>query len=156
MTETAPTGTSGLVRAIGRWSLVALTVNSIIGSGIFGLPSAVANLIGKISPLAVLFAGAGMGVIMGCYAEVASYFHAAGGPYLYSSAAFRRIIGIQTAWMLCLGQVSAPAASANLFVIYLGEFWPHAKDPVPRFVILTILVGALAVINFRGVRGGTP
>src|ERR1700734_3397997 len=87
MIETAPTGTSGLVRAIGRWSLVALTVNSIIGSGIFGLPSVVANLIGKISPLAVLFAGAGMAVIMGCYAEVASYFHEAGGPYLYARGA---------------------------------------------------------------------
>jgi len=154
MTEAAPTGTSGLVRAIGRWTLVALTVNSIIGSGIFGLPSAVANLIGKISPVAVLFAGAGMAVIMGCYAEVASYFHEAGGPYLYARAAFGRMIGIQTAWMLCLGQVSATAASANLFVIYLGEFWPRAKDPLPRFVILTVLVGVLAVINFRSVRGG--
>jgi amino acid transporter len=154
MTETAPTGTSGLVRAIGRWSLVALTVNSVIGSGIFGLPSVVAGLLGKMSPLAVLFAGAGMAVIIGCYAEVASYFHEAGGPYLYARAAFGRMMGIQTAWMLCLGQVTAPAANANLFVIYLGEFWPHAKDPLPRFVILTVLVGVLAIINFRGVRGG--
>jgi APA family basic amino acid/polyamine antiporter len=154
MTETAPTGTSGLVRAIGRWSLVALTINSVIGSGIFGLPSVVTGLLGKISPLAVLFAGAGMAVIMGCYAEVASYFHEAGGPYLYARTAFGRMMGIQTAWMLCLGQVTAPAANANLFVIYLGEFWPHAKDPLPRFVILTALVGVLAIINFRGVRGG--
>lgn len=150
----APAGRSGLVRAIGRWTLVALTVNSVIGSGIFGLPSVVAGLLGNISPLAVLFAGAGMAVIMGCYAEVASYFHEAGGPYLYARAAFGRMMGIQTAWMLCLGQVAAPAANANLFVIYLGEFWPHAKDPLPRFVILTVLVGILAIINFRGVRGG--
>lgn len=155
MTENAPPGTSGLVRAIGRWSLVALTINSVIGSGIFGLPSVVASLIGRISPLAVLFAGVGMGVIMGCYAEVASYFHEAGGPYLYARAAFGRMMGIQTAWMLCLGQAAAPAANANLFVIYLGEFWPRAREPLPRFVILTVLVGVLAVINFRGVRGGT-
>src|SRR5579863_6983659 len=154
MTETAPTGTSGLIRAIGRWSLVALTVNSVIGSGIFGLPSVVAGLVGKTSPVAVLFAGAGMAVIMGCYAEVASYFHEAGGPYLYARAAFGRMMGIQTAWMLCLGQVAAPAANANLFVIYLGEFRPHAKDPLPRFLILTVLVGILTIINFRGVRGG--
>ncbi|HEY6338858.1 MAG TPA: amino acid permease [Candidatus Sulfotelmatobacter sp.] len=155
MTETAPAGSSGLVRAIGRWSLVALTINSVIGSGIFGLPSLVAGLMGRISPLAVLFAGAGMGVIMGCYAEVGSYFHQAGGPYLYARAAFGRMMGIQTAWMLCLGQASAPAANANLFVIYLGEFWPQARDPLSRFVILTGLVGVLAIINFRGVRGGT-
>jgi len=154
VTETTPAGTSGLIRAIGRWSLVALTVNSVIGSGIFGLPSVVAGLVGKASPWAILFAGAGMGVIMGCYAEVASYFHEGGGPYLYARTAFGRLMGIQTAWILCLGQVTAPAANANLFVIYLGEFWPHAKDPLPRFLILTALVGVLAVINFRGVRGG--
>lgn len=144
----------GLVRAIGRWSLVALVVNSIIGSGVFGLPSTVAALIGRLSPFAVLSAGAGMAVIMGCFAEVASRFQEAGGPYLYARVAFGRFMGIQTAWMLWLGQVAAPAANANLFVIYLGEFWPHAKDPVPRAVILTLLVGLLAFINVRGVRAG--
>jgi len=63
-------------------------------------------------------------------------------------------MGIQTAWMLWLGQVAAPAANANLFVIYLGEFFPHAKDPVPRALILTALVGLLTFINIRGVRAG--
>src|ERR1700723_4550083 len=144
-----------LVRAIGRWSLVALVVNSIIGSGVFGLPSTVAALIGNYSPYAVLAAGAGMSVIMGCFAEVASRFQQAGGPYLYARLAFGRLMGIQTAWMLWLGQVAAPAANANLFVIYLGEFFPHARDPLPRALILTGLVGLLAFINIRGVRAGT-
>jgi basic amino acid/polyamine antiporter, APA family len=144
-----------LVRAIGRWSLAALAVNSIIGSGIFGLPSVVTGLVGRLSPLAVLCAGAGMGVVMGCYAEVASHFHEAGGPYLYAREAFGRLMGIETAWMLWLGQVAAPAANANLFVIYLGEFWPRVHDPLPRFLILTVLVGVLALINFCGVRAGT-
>ena len=143
-----------LVRAIGRWSLTALVVNSVIGSGVFGLPSTVAGLIGKFSPLAVLLAGAGMGVIFGCFAEVASQFQQAGGPYIYARAAFGRGMGIQIGWMLLLGQVAAPAANANLFVIYLGEFWPHAKEPLPRALILTGLVGVLAFINVRGVRAG--
>ena len=130
-------------------------VNSVIGSGVFGLPSTVAGLIGKFSPVAVLLAGAGMGVIFGCFAEVASRFPQAGGPYLYARAAFGRGMGIQMAWMLLLGQVAAPAANANLFVIYLGEFWPHATDPLPRALILTFLVGLLAFINVRGVRAGT-
>ena len=144
-----------LVRAIGRWSLAALVVNSVIGSGVFGLPSTVAGLLGRFSPLAVLLAGAGMAVIFACFAEVASQFQQAGGPYLYARAAFGRGMGIQMGWMLCLGQAAAPAANANLFVIYLGEFWPHARDPLPRAVILTILVGVLAFINVRGVRAGT-
>ncbi len=155
MPETPSSPHQQLIRAIGRWSLTALVVNSVIGSGVFGLPSTVAGLLGKFSPLAVFMAGAGMAVIFGCFAEVASRFQQAGGPYLYARAAFGRGMGIQMAWMLFLGQVAAPAANANLFVIYLGEFWPHARDPLPRALILTILVGVLAFINVRGVRAGT-
>ena len=71
MTHAPPrTSQPQLVRAIGRWSMVALAVNSILGSGIFGLPSVVAGLLGHASPAAVLIAGAGMGVIIACYAEV--------------------------------------------------------------------------------------
>jgi APA family basic amino acid/polyamine antiporter len=146
---------TGLVRAIGRWSLAALAVNSIIGSGIFGLPATVAASLGKRSVVAVLIAGAAMGVIMACFAEVASQFSEAGGPYLYARTAFGRLTGILVGWMLYLGQTAAPAASANLFVIYLAEFWPAAKQPWPRFVILTLLVGVLALINARGARQGT-
>ena len=155
MTESAGPPGGQLVRAIGRWSLTALVVNSVIGSGVFGLPSPVAGYAGKLSPLAVLLAGAAMGLIIGCFAEVASRFQEAGGPYLYARAAFGRFAGIQMAWLLWLGQVAAPAANANLFVIYLGEFWPHANDRVTRALVITGLVGMLAIINIRGVRVGT-
>jgi amino acid transporter len=146
---------TGLVRAIGRWSLAALAVNSIIGSGIFGLPATVAGLLGKRSVVAVLIAGVAMGVIMACFAEVASQFSEAGGPYLYARRAFGRLTGILVGWMLYLAQTAAPAANANLFVIYLAEFWPAAKEPWPRFAVLTLLVGLLAAINARGARQGT-
>jgi APA family basic amino acid/polyamine antiporter len=146
---------SGLVRAIGRWSLAALVINSIIGSGIFGLPADVARLIGRASPWAVLLAGTAAGVIMACFAEVASQFTQAGGPYLYARAAFGRLVGIEMGWMLWLVRLAAPAATANLFVIYCGEFWPHAKEPLPRFLILTFLYGVLTLINYRGVRAST-
>ena len=146
---------TGLVRAIGRWSLAALIVNSIIGSGIFGLPSVVAGLVGTASVWAVLAAGGAIGIIMACFAELASQFTQAGGPYLYARTAFGRLVGIETGWMFWLSQLAAPAANANLFVIYFGEFWPGAKAPVPRFLILTLLIGILTVINYRGVRAGT-
>jgi amino acid transporter len=145
---------TGLVRAIGRWSLTALAVNSIIGSGIFGLPATVAGLLGKRSIAAVVIAGAAMGVIMACFAEVASQFSEAGGPYLYARSAFGRLTGIIVGWMLYLAQIAAPAANANLFVIYLAEFWPVAKEPLPRAAILTLLIGLLAVINALGARQG--
>ena len=83
------------------------------------------------------------GVIMACFAEVASQFTQAGGPYLYARAAFGRFVGIEMGWMLWLVRLAAPAATSNLFVIYCGEFWPHAKEPLPRFLILTFLYGIL-------------
>ena len=83
----------GLVRAIGRWSLALLVINSIIGSGIFGLPSEIAKLLGRASVWAVLLAGAAIGIIMACFAEVGSQFSEAGGPYLYARKTFGRLVG---------------------------------------------------------------
>jgi basic amino acid/polyamine antiporter, APA family len=147
--------TEGLVRAIGRWSLAALIVNCIIGSGVFGLPSVLAGLLGRASILAVLLAAAAMGIIMTCVAEVSSRFAETGGPYLYAREAFGRFMGIQVAWLLWFVRMTASAANANLFVVYLGEFWAQATQPIPKFVILTLLIGILAAINFCGVRAGT-
>ena len=145
---------TGLVRALGRWSLAALAINSVIGSGIFGLPSTVAGYLGTRSTVAVLIAGAAMAIIMGCFAEVASQFSEAGGPYLYARATFGRLMGILVGWTLYLAQTAAPAANANLFVVYLAEFWPRVKQPWPRFLILSLLVGLLALVNVRGTRQG--
>jgi basic amino acid/polyamine antiporter, APA family len=156
--QTSPPNSSssnhGLVRAIGRWSLAALIVNCIIGSGVFGLPSVLAGLIGRSSLFAVVLAAAAMGVIMACIAEVASRFTESGGPYLYAREAFGRFMGIQVGWLVWFVRVTACAGNANLFVTYLGEFWPRSTEPIPKVVILTLLIGILAVINFRGVRGG--
>jgi APA family basic amino acid/polyamine antiporter len=144
-----------LVRAIGRWSLAALMVNLIIGGGIFELPSTIAGILGSQSPMAYLIAAAGMGIIAACVAEVASRFRQAGGPYLYAKAAFGRFLGLQTGWLLWLTRISAAAAVANVFIDYLRGFWPQAKAPGARVVILTILIGALAAVNIRGVKMGT-
>jgi amino acid transporter len=143
-----------LLRAMGRWSLVALVINSIIGSGIFGLPSVVAGMLGEASPFAYLPAALGMGIVMACFAEVASRFHQAGGPYLYARAAFGRLAGIEVAWVTWLARLTAAAGNANLFVIYLAEFWSPVKSPLARLAVLTLLVGVLTVVNYRGVRAG--
>jgi amino acid transporter len=144
-----------LLRVIGRWSLVALVVNSIIGSGVFGLPSVVGGILGRASVLAVLLAGAAIAIVMACFAEVSSQFTDPGGPYLYVRVAFGRLLGIQVGWLAWLVRIAACAANANLFVVYLGEFWVGARQPVPRLLILTLLIGTLTAVNYRGVRVGT-
>jgi APA family basic amino acid/polyamine antiporter len=157
MPATLQNGTSseGLVRAIGRWSMAALIVNCIVGSGVFGLPAVLAGLLGHASVLAVVLGAVAMAVIMTCFAEVASRFSETGGVYLYAHEAFGRFMGIQVGWLVWFVRLTACAANANLFVVYLGEFWPHATRLAMKLVILTLLIGLLAVINFRGVRAGT-
>lgn len=156
MPETAsPTASRPhLVRAIGRWSLVALTVNCVIGSGVFGLPSEVARLIGLASIPAVVFAGAIVAIVMACFAEVASQFTETGGPYLYVREAFGRLMGIEVGWLTWVVRIASCAANANLFIIYLAEFWPRASEPISKLLVLTLLVGVLAAVNYRGVRTG--
>jgi basic amino acid/polyamine antiporter, APA family len=144
-----------LVRAIGRWSMVALAVNCIVGSGIFGLPSAVAGYLGRSSPAAVLLAGVAMAAIIACYAEAASQFTGTGGHYLYVRRAFGRFAGIQVGWMTLLSRLTACAAAVNLLVISLGEFWARAGEPMPRFAVVSLFVGTLGVANYRGVAAGT-
>jgi basic amino acid/polyamine antiporter, APA family len=135
--------------------MVALAVNCIVGSGIFGLPSVLAGLTGGASPLAVLLAGAAMAVIAACHAEVASQFTASGGTYLYVREAFGRLAGIEVAWLMLLGRLTALAAAVNLFVAYLGEFWAAATQPAPRLALITLFIGTLALANYRGVASGT-
>ena len=150
-----PQGSAGLVRVIWRWSLTALMINTMIGASIFGLPSIIAAHLGGLSPAAYLIAGAGVGVIAACLAEVASQFREAGGPYLYARAAFGRFAAIQVGWLTWLTRIAAASAVANLFISYLAQFFPRVNDPVMRASVLAILIAFLAVVNYRGVSGGS-
>src|SRR5262245_58151236 len=137
-----------LVRAIGRWSLTAGIVNAVIGSGIFGLPSAVANLVGFWSPLAVLIAGCSIFIIILCFAEVGSRFEDAGGPYLYAREAFGPLAGFQIGWLQIWTRLFSGAAALNILVAYLGltETWES------RAVTMTAVVAIVTAINIVGVR----
>lgn len=150
-----PESREKLVRAIGRWSLTALMLNIIIGSGIFGLPATLATAVGRSSPLLFLVVAVAFAVFGGCFAEVASRFREAGGPYLYANTAFGRFLGLQTGWFTWLTRLTASAANANLMVTYFGEFWPEVTAPWPRAMVLTLTIGGLAWINLRGVKTGT-
>src|SRR6516162_1143267 len=136
-TSPVPSGRAGaaapaLVRAIGRWSLTALALNVIVGSGIFGLPDDIARRVGPAAPLAYVIAALGIAVVVACFAEVASRFQGAGGPYLYAREAFGRFLGLETGWFAWLVRITSAAANANLFVAYAAQFFPPAADPVMR------------------------
>lgn len=144
----------GLVRSIGRWSLIALMLNSIIGAGIFGLPALLAARIGGWSPLSCVVAGAGIVVFAGCIAEVSSRFDETGGLYLYSREALGRFAGLLVAWLTWLMRIAAPAAAADLFATYAAQFFPALQGRRAELLVLAALIGQLAIFNYIGVRTG--
>jgi amino acid transporter len=141
-----------LIRAMGRASLTAAIVNGVIGSGIFGLPSAIAALTGAWSPVAVLIAGACVFVVLLCFAEVGSRFDQAGGPYLYAREAFGPIVGFQVGWLLLVSRLLACAAALNILIVYLGLLAPPVATPAGRAITMTAAMAIATVINVTGVR----
>jgi len=144
-----------LVRSIGRWALAGLVINGVIGSAIFGMPSLISGMLGGAAPWAWVIAAVLIGVVIACFAEVSSRFRDAGGPYLYVRATFGRFAGIQTGWMAYLARLTASAGVANLFVIYLGEFWTGFGGRAVGIAVLALLLGTLASVNYRGVGQGS-
>src|SRR5581483_8396293 len=96
------TSDEGLVRGIRRWELVAVTINGIIGAGIFGLPSKVYSLIGSYSLSACIVCALVVMLIILCFAEVGIGFEQTGGPYLYAQEAFGSAVAFEVGWLIWL------------------------------------------------------
>jgi basic amino acid/polyamine antiporter, APA family len=143
-----------LLRSLGRWSLAALALNSIIGSGVFVLPGTVGARLGWMSLVAWVIAAIFTSIMILCMAEVASRFTAAGGAYLFTQAAFGSFVGLQVGWLSYFVRAITAAVQANLFAAYLAEFWPYAASRTGGMVVTTIFIGALAAINVRSVLSG--
>jgi len=142
------------IRSIGRWTMTALVINCIIGSGIFGLSGELTRLLGRASPFAMIFAALGMAVIMACIAEVASQFSEPGGAYLYARTAFGRFFGMQIGWFELLSVTGGLAAVASLFLNYLTALLPWSLNTWERGALLAIVIAIPAVVNYLGVRSG--
>jgi len=141
-----------LVRGIRRWDLVAITINGIIGAGIFGLPARVYALIGTYSLIAFVACALVVALIILCFAEVSSRFDETGGPYLYAREAFQPAVAFEIGWLFWLARVTAFAANCNLLVSYVSYFWLQATSPVWRASIIVFVVAVLAMINLLGIR----
>lgn len=142
----------GLVRGIRRWELAAMAVNSIVGAGIFGLPSEIFGRIGAYSLVAFAACALVVGVIILCFAEVGSRFSETGGPYLYARAAFGPIVGFEVGWLIWIARLTAFAANCNLLVGYVSFFWPAAGAGFWRALIICTIVILISLVNIAGVR----
>ncbi|MBB5885769.1 amino acid permease [Xanthomonas sp. LMG 8992] len=142
----------GLVRAVSRWQIVGLSINDVIGSGIYLLPAATAALLGPLSLWAVLLAGVAVALLVLCYAQAASYFDEPGGSYLYAREAFGRFAGFEIGWMIWLTRISSAAALSNGLADAVVRFWPAASGGGARLGIVVGSLGLLTAINVIGVK----
>lgn len=143
-----------LVRALGRWSLAALVLNGIIGSGVFVLPGTVGGLLGWASLWAWLVAAALTAAMVFCFAEVASRFSESGGAYLFTREAFGPFAALQVGWLGYFVRAITAAVQANVFSTYLAEFFPWAGTRPGGLIVTSLFIGILAAINIRGVVSG--
>ena len=141
-----------LVRGLGRWDFTAIVINTIIGAGIFGLPAKIYAQIGAYSLIAFLACAVIVGLIVLCYAEVASRFSETGGPYLYAKEAYGSLVGFEVGWLYWIVRVATFAANCNLLVTYLGFFIPGANEGAARIALVTVIVVVITAVNLFGIR----
>jgi amino acid transporter len=140
-----------LVRALGRWDLVFITVNSTVGAGILGLPGKVYALLGPYSVLTCVAGGLLMGLVGACYAEAGSRFQGTGGSYLYARAAFGPAMGFFTGWLAICTRLLAYAGIMNLLIAYASGVAPAIAHPVWRVVAITALSWGLGGVIYAGI-----
>ena len=141
-----------LVRGISRWDLTAIAINTIIGAGIFGLPSKVTALIGNYSLIAFLVCAVIVGFIVLCFAEVGSRFRTTGGMYLYAHEAFGSVVGFEVGWLYWIVRITTFAANCNLLLAYLSLFVPSANSGALRIVLISLILLVITAVNYVGVK----
>lgn len=143
-----------LRRTVSRWEIVGLSVNDVIGSGVYLLPAAAALLLGPASLWAVLLAGAAVALLVLCFAEAASHFDEPGSAYIYTREAFGEFVGFEVGWMTWLARIASIASLSNGFAQALGFLWPEATEGATRVLVMGAPLVLFAWINVVGVKSG--
>ena len=145
-------GEPALRRAVSRWQIVGLSLNDVIGSGVYLLPAAAAALLGPSSLLAVIAAGFAVALLVLCFAEASSHFEEPGGAYLYARTAFGDLAGFQVGWMTWISRVASVSSLSVGFAQALGYLWPATGTGLPRVAAIVLPILALTLVNVLGVR----
>jgi APA family basic amino acid/polyamine antiporter len=144
-----------LVRALGSVDTTMLVVSSVIGSGIFLTPAAIAGLLPHPGLILAAWLVGGLLSLAGALAnaELGAMYPHAGGDYVYLREGYHPVAGFLIGWL-------------SFFVIYAGTVASLAaafgEALAPHFGlgtagVLALAIGAVVVtsaINYAGVRRG--
>ncbi len=141
-----------LPRRLGLWSAVAVLVGSVIGSGIFRVPAAVAAAVSDPGPVLLTWAFGGLLALCGALtlAELAAALPRSGGVFAYILEAFGPLPAFLFGWSyLAVIRAAALGAIATIFAEYLTRF--VALDPMQVRYVAAGLIVLVGIFNYVGV-----
>src|SRR5215468_6865874 len=130
---------------------VALIMGSIIGVGIFNLPTSLAS-IGPITLISMGLTTVGAIALALMFAALSRRLPADGGPYAYARAAFGNVVGFFNAWSYWITAWAGNAGIAVGWVLYVEVFINKGQNKL--ITVLLVLVGLWlpAAVNLSGVK----
>ncbi|MEG0820692.1 MAG: basic amino acid/polyamine antiporter [Burkholderiaceae bacterium] len=143
------------VRKLGLLGLTGMVAGSMIGSGVFNLPS---NMAQGASAGAVLIGWVvtfiGMALVANAFRLLANARpQLSGGVYTYAEAGFGRFVGFEMAWGYWLSAAFSNVAFAVLVGSIAGYFHPAFADAKgwPALAIGSCVIWGMTLIVLRGV-----
>lgn len=145
-TSTAPRG-----KQLGLPAASALVVGSVIGTGVFGLPSALAAF-GPISIVAFVLVTIGALALAIVFGWLTKRVPGSGGPYLYARDAFGEFAGFLNAWSYWLTAWAGNAAIVVALTGYVEVFINTDHNVVWSIVIAVACLWIPVIVNALGLR----
>jgi amino acid transporter len=144
-----------LLRALGPAQATAVVVGTVIGTGIFLKPRAIAEVLDSPGLILAVWVVGGVLSLLGAlsYAELGAMFPHAGGEYVFMREAYGRFGGFLWAWtyFVC-AKIGSIAALAAGFAIYLKAFVPLPGAAEQVAAVASIC--AVTLVNYWGVAAG--
>lgn len=150
-TREAPSPKTNKSRLLGLPAASALVVGSVIGTGVFGLPSALAAF-GPISLVAFILVSIGSLALAVVFGRLAKRIPGSGGPYLYARDAFGDFAGFLNAWSYWVTAWAGNAAIVVALVGYVEVFVNTSHNIFWSIIIAIIGLWIPVVINMMGIR----
>lgn len=148
--------TPELPRVLGLFSIVAIVVGTMIGSGIFINPAKVAKDVGTPELMMAVWIVGGILSFFGALslAELGAAFSQAGGIYIYLREAYGTLIAFLFGWTLFL--VVEAGTLATLAVGFSTKYLPYfvKLSGLQGKIVAVALILILAMVNYMGVRKG--
>lgn len=137
---------------VGPLGATLMSVNGMIGAGIFALPALLFAEVGNFAPWMFLIFGLLFSASIFISARLSNMFRASGGPQLWAQAAFGPFVGFQIGWVMVLAMAAGRAATLYVLVSYLAVIFPVFDGALARALALAFLLAALTAINLSGMR----